>query len=311
MAVPFNAHRFSRPAAAPATSALRPNLPRLSLTLLVGLIGSPATAQPDTPTTPAEQRPAKLWAAEAAAAELRALNHAGPYLRYRMHLVDRRGDKLRDEIETPDGTVARLVQRDGHALTPDEDAAERARLNALISSPDDFFKHIRSERSERKMAADLIGLLPDAMLYTYVPGQPQLPNLARRQVVLDYSPNPQWTPPSTTAEALTGIRGRLWIDADAHTTVRLEGNIFRPINIGWGMVAHIYPGGTFTVDQTNPGNGPRWIYTHFEQTVTVRALMLKSLEVNGRADTSDFQQVPGMGYADAIRLLLSTPPPTS
>lgn len=251
-----------------------------------------------------------MWAAEASHAEIRALNHGGPYLRYRMHLMDRKGDQVRDEIETRDGTVARLILRDGHPLTPDEDNAERARLNALLASPDDFLKHIRNDRSERKTAADLIQLLPDAMLYTYVPGQPQISGVPRRQIVLDYIPNPQWSPPTTTAEALTGLRGRLWIDANTHTTVRMEGNVFRPVNVGWGMLAHIYPGGTFSLDQNNPGNGPRWIYTHFEQSLTVRALMLKSLEIHGKADTSGFQQVPDMGYADAIRLLLNTPPPT-
>ncbi len=228
-----------------------------------------------------------------------------------MHLIDRKGDQVRDEIETKEGTVARLILRDGRPLSPEEDAAERARLNALITSPEDFFKHVRNERSERKLAADLIQQLPDAMLYTYVPGQPQIPNAgAHRLVVLDYAPNPQWSPPTTTAEALTGLRGRIWIDTDSHTAVRLEGTVFRPVNIGWGMVAHIYPGGTFTVDQDNPGNGPRWIYTHFEQSINVRALLLKSVEVHGRVDTFDFQQVPDMGYADAIRILLNIPLPT-
>lgn len=282
----------------------------IRLTLLVALITAAVSSPAATPDTPLEQRPAQFWAAEAAAAEIRALNHGGPYLRYRMHLVDHKGDQLRDEVETHDGTVARLILRDGHPLGAEEDAAERARLNALISSPDDFFKHIRSDHSERKTAADLIQLLPDAMLYTYVPGQPQLPNVVRRQIVLDYTPNPQWSPPTTTAEALIGLRGRLWIDADTHTTTHLEGHIFRPVNIGWGMVAHIYPGGTFTIDQNNPGNGPRWIYTRFEQTLTVRALLFKSLEIHGKAETSDFQQVPDMGYADAIRILLNTPLPT-
>lgn len=228
-----------------------------------------------------------------------------------MHMTDHKGDQVRDQIETHDGTVARLILRDGHPLTPEEDAAERARLNGLIASPDEFSKHIRSDRSERKVAADVIELLPEAMVYTYVPGQPQLPNSGtRRQIVLDYAPNPQWSPPTTTSQGLTGLRGRLWIDAETHTTLRIEGSIFRPVNLGWGMLAHIYPGGTFTVDQNNPGNGPRWIYTHFEQSMTVRALMVKSLEIHSKVDVSDFQSVPDMGYADAIRLLLNTPLPT-
>ena len=37
--------------------------------------------------------------------------------------------------------------------------------------------------------------------------------------------------------------------------------------------------------------------------------MVKSMDIHGRVDTSDYQQVPDMNYADAIRLLLSTPLP--
>lgn len=254
-----------------------------------------------------KQQP-QQWAADAAAAEVRALNHGGPYLRYCMRMVDRKGDQVRDEIETHDGTVARLILRDGRPLTADEDAAERARLNALITSPEDFFKHVRSDRSERKSAADLIQLMPEAMLYTYVAGQPQAAG-SRRQIVLDYEPNPHWSPPTTTSQALTGLRGRIWIDADTHTTVRMEGSVFRPVNVGWGMIAHVYPGGSFSLEQNNPGNGPRWMYTHYEQSITVRALLVKSLEIKTKVDTSDFQLAPDMSYADAIRTLLNTPLP--
>ncbi len=303
--MPHDTHRSLQ---ARLSHRLRPRPTSFVLLAAAALTTATAIAGvPPAPPDPLQQRPAQLWAAEAAAAELRALNHAGPYLRYRMHLIDHKGDQLRDEIETHDGTVARLIERDGHPLTPEEDAAERDRLNALVASPDDFFKHIHSDRSEKKTAGDLIQLLPDAMLYTYTPGQPQLPGVPRRQIVLDFAPNPNWSPPTTPSEALTGLRGRLWIDADAHTTVRLEGNVFRPVNVGWGMLARIYPGGAFIVQQTNPGNGSRWIYTHFEQSLNVRALMFKSMEIHGKVDASDFQPVPDMNYADAIRLLLNTP----
>ena len=281
--MPHDTHR-SLQARSPQRS--RPRHTPLLLLATAALTATTLAAGPPAPPDPLQQRPAKLWATEAAAAELRALNHTGPYLRYRMHLIDRKGDQLRDEIETHDGTVARLIERDGHPLSHDEDVAERDRLNALIASPDDFFKHIHNDRSERKTAADLIQLLPDAMLYTYTPGQPQLPGIPHRQIVLDFAPNPNWSPPTTPSEALTGLRGRPWIDADAPPTVRLEGNVFRPVNVGWGMLAHIYPGGTFTVQQTNPGNGSRWIYTHFEQSLTVRALMFKSMDIHGKVDAT-------------------------
>jgi hypothetical protein len=224
-----------------------------------------------------------------------------------MHIVDQNGDQLRDVIESKDGTVARLIQRDGRALTPDEDAAEKQRLNDIIASPDIYAKHVRNDASGKKHAADLIRQMPDAMIYTYTPGQPQSGHDTNgEEVVMDYSPNPKWSPSSTMAEALTGLEGRLWIDVKTHQMTRMEGHIFKPVNFGWGMLAHIYPGGNLVLEQTN-AVGQRWIYTHFTQEVNVRALMLKTLRVNTRIDASNFQLVPGpLTYQDAVRQLLAT-----
>ncbi|MCU1321368.1 MAG: hypothetical protein JWM43_1017 [Acidobacteriaceae bacterium] len=256
-------------------------------------------------------QPPRSWAVEAAANELTALHHKDSYVRYRMHVRDEKGDQVRDVFESKDGTVARLILRDGRPLSTDEDKAERDRLKAMIDAPNDFLKHVRKEESGRKLADSMIRLLPDAMIFTYVPDQPQSGvNHGALEVVLDYQPDPKWKPPSTTAEALTGLKGRLWIDAKSKVLVRMEGTIFQGVNFGWGMLAHIYPGGKLVLEQTNTG-GDRWIYTHFKQEVTVRALMVKTLNVRTNVDAEAFQVLAGpVPYQDAVRILLDTPLPT-
>ena len=118
----------------------------------------------------------RSWAVDAVANELLVLNHPGSYLRYRMHIHDEKGEQVRDVIESKDGTVARLILKNGKPLTPEEDQAERDRLNAMIASPASFLRHVKNEETGRKTADDLIRLMPDAMIYTYVPDQPQLAN---------------------------------------------------------------------------------------------------------------------------------------
>ena len=126
---------------------------------------------------------------------------------------------------------------------------------------------------------------------------------------MDYRPNPQWVPPSTPSEALTGLEGRIWIDVKTHQVLRIEGNIFKPVNFGWGLLAHIYPGGKLLLEQTDAG-GQRWIYSHFSQDVDVRALMLKTLKVRVQVDASSFHVLPGpISYQEAIQQLLATPLP--
>jgi hypothetical protein len=301
---------------------------RLGTCLLLGLVGlvairTSAALQPPTSSSPSASgtptnapdssllaAPPRSWAADAVANELTVLHRSPPFLRYRMHVRDDRGDRISDVIESKDGTVRRLILKDGRPLTPDEDKAERERLNAMVASPASFAHHIKNEDSNKKLADDLIRLMPDAMIYTYVPGQPQLPNASDLTVVLDYAPNPKFKPPTTTSEALMGLKGRVWIDVKTRHVVRMEGNIFQPVNLGWGVLAHIYPGGKLMLEQTNV-TGPRWIYTHFTEEVSVRALMVKTLNVKDNIDASEFHVLSeSMTYQDAIRLLLDTPLPT-
>jgi hypothetical protein len=253
--------------------------------------------------------PPRSWAADAAANELIALHHKGSYLRYRMETVNEKGNQVRDVIESKDGTVARLIMKDGKPLTAEEDEWERRRLNDMIASPDAFAKHVNRGESEKTMADKLAPLMADAMINTYTPGQPQSGrNGGALEVVLDYKPNPKFVPPNTQAEALTGLEGRVWIDAKTHYLVRMEGTIARGVNFGWGMLAHIYPGGTLEMNQTNVG-GNRWIFTDFSMQLTVRALMVKKLNIHSTAKTSNYQILAPMSYQDAIHLLLATPLP--
>jgi hypothetical protein len=267
---------------------------------------STSTSSP-SPSNPLALSP-RSWVVEAAVNELTALHHPGSYLRYRMHVHDEKGNQVRDVIESKDGTVARLVMKDDRPLTEAEDKAERDRLHAMIASPSDYFKHVRNEESGRKIADALIRLMPDAMIYTYTPDQPQSgTNHGELEIVMDYEPNRNWKPPTTTSGALTGLKGRMWIDAKTRQLVRMEGTIFQGVNFGWGMIAHVYPGGKLVLEQTNAGE-QRWIFTHFTEQVAVRALMVKTVNIHANVDAEGFQTLPGpISYQDAIRMLLSTP----
>jgi len=267
-------------------------------------------AQTSSGPDPLLSIPPREWVVQTVSHELAVLNNRNAPLRYRMRIVNAKGDQVRDVIESRDGTVARLVLRDGKPLTEEQDKDEQQRLNDMLKNPDGFARHIKDTQSGKKIADQLIRLMPDAMIYTYTPGQPQTgKHPGQTEIVIDYEPNPKFHPPSTTAEALTGLRGRAWIDSRSKQIIRMEGNIFRSVNFGWGMLAHIYPGGTLSIEQQDAGNG-RWIFTHFEQRISVRALMVKTLNIKADIDAWDFRPIPSMSYQDAIRMLLNTPLPT-
>ena len=266
-----------------------------------------AALQPESPPSAAQRSPHD-WVVLAAHNELDVITHEGPYLRYRSHVIDGKGDRIRDIIESRDGTVARTIATEGKPLEREADTAERQRLQDLAASPSDFARHTKNDAGAKKIATDLIRLMPDAMLYTPASGFGNAHSPAGGPVVvLDFKPNPHWNPPTTSAEALTGIEGRVWIDASSGYVLRLDADLFRSVNIGWGMLAHIYPGGKMTFEQGNVGGG-RWIYSHFSNSARVRALMVKSIDISSEVTASNFQLLPSpLSYQDAIALLLATP----
>ncbi len=200
---------------------------------------------------------------------------------------------MRDVIETSDGTVARLIMRDNRPLTPEEDQSERERLNSLLTHPNDFSKHVKNQAESKKIARrtdqtdarrDAVQLRAGTAADSATPRHPRWSWTS--------APIRRFTRPTCTAKALLGLRGRIWIDAQTKEIVRIEGEIFQSINWGWGMLAHIYPGGKVDLEQT-AASGPRWNMTQFHEQVTVKALMVKTLKVHAEGETYDFQALPG------------------
>ncbi len=224
---------------------------------------------------------------------------------YRVRKVDAKGDTTREVIESRQGSVARLVERDGKPITAAEDAAERDRLQATLADPEGFLRHHKRDSTSRDNALELMRLMPTAMIYSYAPGQPQPKGAQNRQIVIDFHPNPTFHPPTMLADLLTGLAGRFWIDSETQRLTRAEASVLHPVNFGWGIVGRIFPGGTIAFEQADAG-GDRWVYSHLDQHLTVRELMVKTVAVNAEMNAWDFHVLPNpVSFQDAIRMLLA------
>lgn len=243
------------------------------------------------------------WVQAAADNEIHIINQDGTPVRYVVRKIDAKGDTTREMIETRQGNVARLIQRNAQPLTPEEDAAERVRLQAILDSPDDFIKHHKHDESNRQMSRDLVSLLPQAMIHSYAPGQPQIPGAP--QVVIDFHPDPNFQPPTALSKVLTGIEGRAWIDAKSKRVIRIEGHILKPVSFGWfGMLGSVSEGGTLTLEQVNAGND-RWVYSRLDEQLSTRVVW-KAVPVSDRMTASDFKLLPApLTFQEAVRTLLS------
>lgn len=250
-------------------------------------------------------RPPRSWVDAAVSHELKVIDDDGHQpLRFRVHKIDAKSDTVRVEIETPQGGVARLVERNGQPLTATEDAAEQQRLRDVLDHPAEFARHHKRDAGTRQDTLSLVKQMPAAMLFSYVPGQPQWQGYTGLQVAIDFKPNPAFHPPSMAAEMLTGIEGRLWIDARSGRVVRIEAHVLKPVSFGWGIVGKIYPGGTLALEQANPA-GDRWVYSRLDMHLNMR-VVVKSIAMNDRMTASDFEALPApVSMEEAVKLLLS------
>ncbi len=237
------------------------------------------------------------------------LRHEANHFRYHLHRVDPKEDTLRDVIETPDGSVARLLQHNGQTLTQAEDDGDRKRLGNYIQSGD-LRKKQRDERRSQSYGLELLNSMPQAMIYTLTPGQPQLPKVDRPQWVLDFVPNPQFHAKTIAEDLSTGIAGRLWIDAADHHLVRLELHTTRNLDVAMGLLARVYTGGTIEYDQRRVSEGI-YAYTHVRMHLRLRELLVHTVPYDADLVATDIQALqPALTAQQAIDTLLQDHVPT-
>ena len=283
----------------------------LSLLTAAGDAQQTGTHKPDTapqPGSDALAQPPRAWAEAGAACQEHIISADDEPIRYRIRKVDARGDITREVIESRDGSVARVIERNGAPLTAEENDAERERLNDILSSPDSFLRRHRREHAGREYALELVHAMPPAMLWSYAPGQPQPPNAPGTQVVLDFRPDPRYKPPTLITEGLTGIAGRLWVDQQSHCVTRIQGKILHPVDFGWGgLLARVREGGTVELEQSHAG-GHRWFYSHLSEHVTLREMMVHTVSEDNESSAWNVHLLDApVSIQDAIHELLALP----
>ncbi len=271
-----------------------------------------ATGQAATPARSAADAelhvPPVEWAQAAAAEEQHAIEYdKNSLLRYKVSRTDAKGRVVRQVVESRQGSVARLLQRDGQPLTTTENDAERERLQAILDEPDAFLRHMHREDGSRAYATELLRAMPAAMLWSYTPGQPQLPDFAGTEVVLDFTPDPNYKPGGLVEETLTGIAGRVWVDAATRNVLRMEGRTLHAIDFGWGgVLARVRQGGTVALDQ-RPAASHRWLFSHMVEHIAIREVLVHTVEEDVEMTTYDVQAAPQRSYREAVQWLLSLP----
>jgi hypothetical protein len=223
---------------------------------------------------------------------------------YRQHKVDSKGSMVKEIVETKDGDVARLIEKDGKPLPPEEEQAEIDRLNNLLAHPEVQEHRHKKEQEDSARGDGMVRMLPDAFLFTF-DGMVEGPNgLCYR---LKFRPNPAFTPPDREGEVYHGMVGELWVDQAQLRLVKIDAHLISDVNFGWGVLGRLYKGGSILVQNADVGLH-HWETIHMKLNLRGKLLMLKSVDFSTTEDFSDFKIQPQeLGYQEAIRLLQKIP----
>ncbi|MGC9200054.1 MAG: hypothetical protein ACP5E5_14140 [Acidobacteriaceae bacterium] len=205
----------------------------------------------------------------AVAAEVQASHTDHSIWSYWDHDVTPSQDALYFTIETPQGTLRRMIRLNGRPLTPKQQQAETNRIADFVNSPSEQAKAQKNSAHDDAQAAQLLAMLPNAFLWTIVSQSPQ-------QITLSFQPNPQFDPPSMEMRVMSAMAGQMIVVRHGHRIRSLCGRLTHNILIGYGLLAKLYAGGTFDVERRQVGEG-RWQITQTHVHIGGHALLFKTI----------------------------------
>jgi hypothetical protein len=203
---------------------------------------------------------------------------------------------VKQVIETSQGNLERLLERDGKPLTTAEQEQENRRLQQLIHDRGRFAKKERERKNDAEQAQALLRIIPDAMLFTEEGRQGDV-------VRLRFRPDPQYRPPTRQATVFHHMTGVLSINSKQLRLVTIEGKLMDTVKFGAGLFGHLDKGGSFSARDAEIGPGI-WDTTYLDVNMHGKVLFFRTIAVTEREIHSQYRRVPAnLTLAQAAALL--------
>jgi hypothetical protein len=205
-----------------------------------------------------------------------------------------------EAIETPEGGLNRTIAKNGKPLTPQEQAEADQKLKSFAYDNDARRKKRQGNREDDQRSITLMRSLPDAFDYT-VTGISKAPN-GHEMVRLAFKAKPGWSAPTRETRVLEGMDGNMIIDQTAGRVAEINGELFKDVDFGWGILGRLFKGGKFIIHQADVGG--KWQETQERLQFNGKVLMVKNLTIDSNETMTDFRPVPSnITTAQALQML--------
>ncbi|HSY36657.1 MAG TPA: hypothetical protein VK814_12960 [Acidobacteriaceae bacterium] len=172
-------------------------------------------------------------------------------------------------IETRQGTLRRLIARNGQPLSPAAAAAETQRIDSYVHDPSAQAKARKNTAHDDAQASELLKMLPDAFLWSTVSETPEF-------ITLSFRPNPSFSAPDMESRVMGAMVGQMVIARNGNRIRTLRGQLSYNILLGFGLLAKMYKGGTFDVERRLVGED-HWQITETHVHIGGHALLFHTI----------------------------------
>jgi hypothetical protein len=205
---------------------------------------------------------------------------------YRSECVSSAQNLVREQVETDQGPVFRLLAQDGTPLDEAQREREDARLNDYVHDPAQVAHILHAHEEDEARLAAVMQMLPDAFLFDYE--GPQAAEVAG----IAFRPNPAFVPTGYEARIVHALTGTITVNLRLRRMIEMRGTLLSRLDFGYGLLGHVEKGGTFTIHRRQV-NAAHWKTDLVEVHIQGKVLMLKTVSKDQREARSDFRPVPG------------------
>jgi len=184
----------------------------------------------------------------------------------------------------------RLVGRDDHSLSPDEERDERKKLQDSIAERRKETSAQRAKRIaewERKRQQEREPLLeiPDAFDFRLA-GEESLEG--RPAWVIEATPRPGFHARTSVGKLFPKFRGKLWIDQADNQWVKAAAEVTSNISFGL-FLARLSKGSRFDIEMTRV-NDEVWLPKSIEARAAARLALVKTLRIETETTYSNYRK---------------------
>ncbi|MEO7144375.1 MAG: hypothetical protein ABI165_12830 [Bryobacteraceae bacterium] len=213
------------------------------------------------------------------------------------HMSSKSG-KTYDVLMIDGSPYKKLVSLNGVPLGADGQARENVKLQrakAARAAESSGARARRIARFHKDRQADYFLMNEMVHAFNFVLAGRQVLN-GRDVYVLEARPRPGYRPPSQKAKVLTGMQGKLFIDARNYHWARVEAEVTRPVTVDF--IANVSVGTKFEFEQQPEAAGV-WLPARFTESTNATVLGFKHYRTREVETFSNYR--PLAAKAPAIR----------